>query len=245
VSQRIKRKYDIEKLARELPVEVNVFDIIAYNGKNLINEPFKKRRELIERIVRIEERKILPAKKIITDKESEVKEFFAESKEKGNEGLMIKNLNAPYKPGARVGYMLKYKTTMENLDLVITGAEWGEGKRAKWLSSYDLACKKGSNFLEIGKVSTGLKEKSSEGLSFEEMTRLLKPLIISEEGKHVKVKHQLVIEVAYEEIQKSPTYTSGYALRFPRVMRIRHDKGPQDASTLKMVEQLYNSQRFK
>jgi DNA ligase-1 len=134
---------------------------------------------------------------------------------------------------------------MENLDLVVIGAEWGEGKRAKWLSSYDLACKKGSKFLEIGKVSTGLKEKPSEGLSFDEMTKLLKPLIISEEGKHVKVKHKIVIEVAYEEIQKSPTYASGYALRFPRVIRLRQDKSTDDASTFRMIEQLYNSQRFK
>lgn len=116
---------------------------------------------------------------------------------------MLKSLDSPYKPGARVGYMVKLKETMENLDLVIIGAEWGEGKRSKWLSSFELACRdEDGNLLEIGKVSTGLKEKSSEGLSFEELTILLKPLIISEKGKHVKLKPEIVIEVAYEEIQK-------------------------------------------
>ncbi|MFH1181530.1 MAG: ATP-dependent DNA ligase [Candidatus Woesearchaeota archaeon] len=245
VSQRIKRKYDIRKIAEEFPVEVNVFDVICLEGKNLINEPFHERRRLLERIIPVVERKILPAKKLISDNEKEVMEFFTESKQKGNEGIMLKNLNAPYKPGARVGYMLKYKQTMETLDLAITGAEWGEGKRSKWLSSFDLACKKGDDFLEIGKASTGLKEKSEEGLSFDDMTQALKPLIISEEGRHVKVKPEIIIEVAYEEIQKSPTYTSGYALRFPRVLRVRDDKSPEDASTIRMVEKLYEGQRFK
>lgn len=245
ISQRIKRKYDIEKLAKELPIEVNVFDIIAYNSKSMINEPFKKRREIIERIVKHHERKILPAKKLVSSDENEIKEFFKESKSMGNEGLMIKNLNSPYKPGARVGYMLKYKETMENLDLAVIGAEWGEGKRAKWLSSYILGCKSDGKLLEIGKVSTGLKEKPEEGLSFGEMTALLKPLIIEEEGKTVRVKPKVVIEVAYEEIQKSPTYSSGYALRFPRVISLRSDKSVNDINTLKEIERFYKNQRFK
>ncbi len=244
ISQRIRRKYGIERLAGELPVEVNVFDIIAYSGKSVISEPFRKRRELIERIVKRAERKILPAKKLVSSSEAEIRKFFLESKAMGNEGLMIKNLDAPYKPGARVGYMLKYKETMENLDLAIIGAEWGEGKRSRWLSSYILACIHQGKFLEIGKVSTGLKEKPEEGLSFDEMTRLLKPLITGGEGKVVSVRPKIVIEVAYEEIQKSPTYSSGFALRFPRVISLRKDKGPHDATTLKEVEQYYHSQRF-
>ncbi len=244
ISQRIKRKYDIEKLAKELPVEVNVFDVIAFNGKSLISEPFHKRREIIERIVKTVERKILPSKKLISSDEKEILKFFKESKDMGNEGLMIKNLKAPYKPGARVGHMLKYKETMENLDLVIVGAEWGEGKRSKWLSSYILACKDGTRLLEIGKASTGLKEKREEGLSFDEMTKLLKPLVVSGEGKVVMVKPRIIIEVAYEEIQKSPTYSSGYALRFPRVISLRVDKKGEDATTLNEVEKYYSTQRF-
>ena len=134
---------------------------------------------------------------------------------------------------------------METLDLVIVGAEWGEGKRAKWLSSYTIAClDENGNFVEIGKVSTGLKEKEEEGLSFVEMTRLLKPLIISEKGKEVKVKPKIVIEVGYEEIQKSPTYASGYALRFPRVIALRTmDKGPEQASALDYVKKLFAGQK--
>ncbi len=157
---------------------------------------------------------------------------------------MFKSLNSPYKPGARVGYMIKFKHMMETLDLAIVGAEWGEGKRVRWLSSYVIACiDENENFLGIGKASTGLKEKEEEGLSFVEMTRLLKPLIISEKGKEVKVKPKIVIEVGYEEIQKSPTYESGFALRFPRVIQVRADKGPDEASTLDYVKKLYAGQK--
>ncbi len=245
ISQRIKRKYEIERMSAEYPVEVNVFDILCYEGKNLISEEFSERRKLIEKMVMPQERKILPAKKLVTSNEDEIEKFFRESKEKGNEGLMFKNLKAPYKPGARVGYMLKYKKTMENLDLVIVKAEWGEGKRSRWLSSYTLACRQGDKLVEVGKASTGLKEKREEGLSFDEMTSMLKPLVMKEEGKTAYVKPEIVIEVAFEEIQRSPTYESGYALRFPRIIRLREDKGIADISTLEMIEQFYNEQKKK
>jgi len=158
---------------------------------------------------------------------------------------MIKKLDAPYKPGARVGFMVKLKRTQENLDLVVVKAEWGQGKRSKWLSSYTLACRSHGNFLEVGKASTGLKEKREEGLSFAEMTDLLKPLIKKEEGKEVVVKPKIVIEVGYEEIQKSPTYSSGYALRFPRVVALREDRGPDNIPTLNLIESFYNKQKKK
>lgn len=244
ISQRIKRKYDIEKTIEELPVEVNVFDILCYEGKNVVGQPFRKRRELIERMVKGAERKIVVSKAIITESEAEIERFFRQAKADGTEGLMIKALDAPYQPGARVGYMLKFKKVMENLDLAIVAAEWGEGKRAKWLSSYYLACNDNGKLLEIGKVSTGLKEKREEGLSFDEVTELLRPLILEQEGRYVKVKPKIILEVAYEEIQKSPTYDSGYALRFPRVIRNRSDeKGINDINTIKDVERLYRTQK--
>lgn len=245
LSQRIKRKYDIAKMSQDFPVELNVFDIIYYEGKNMINEPFEKRRKLLEKIIKQEPKKIVLAKSKETSDKKDVEKFFKEAVDAGNEGLMFKALNAPYKPGARVGYMIKFKHMMETLDLVIVGAEWGEGKRAKWLSSYTIAClDENGNFVEVGKVSTGLKEKKEEGLSFEEMTKLLKPLIVTEKGKEVKVKPKIVIEVGYEEIQKSPTYESGFALRFPRVIGLRiMDKGPHEASTLGYVKKLYWQQK--
>lgn len=246
ISQRIKRKYGIEKMSEEMPVEVNVFDILNCKGENVVSMPFSERKKLLRKIIKNIPKKIVLAKSITTSDKKEVEKFYKEAIESGNEGLMIKKLDAPYRPGARVGFMVKLKPTRENLDLVITGAEWGEGKRSKWLSSYTLACiDNDGNFLEIGKASTGLKEKKEEGLSFAEMTELLEPLIKSEDGKEVRVKPKIVIEVGYEEIQRSPTYSSGYALRFPRVIQLREDRSPDDVSTLSMVEAFYNAQKKK
>ena len=132
---------------------------------------------------------------------------------------------------------------METLDVVITGATWGEGKRATWLSSFTIACIDHGEYKEIGKVGTGIKEKEELGTSFKELTKLLKPLIISEKGKTVQVKPKIVIEINYEEIQKSPTYSSGFALRFPRLVRLRDDRSPKEITKLDLVEEFYKKQR--
>jgi DNA ligase-1 len=194
-------------------------------------------------MIKEEKWKIVTAEQLITSNEKEAQLFYEKALKSNQEGVMIKNLNSPYKPGARVGHMLKLKPSKKELDLVITGAEYGEGKRAGWLSSFDIACydKEENKFLEIGKVSTGLKEKSSEevgGVSYEELTKLIKPLIIKEEGKHIKVKPKLVITIIFQEIQKSPTYESGFALRFPRFARLRDekDKPLKDISTLEEIK---------
>jgi len=127
--ERIKRKYNILEMAKKFPVEMNIFDILYYNGKNLIKEPFKKRRELIEKIVSNKPRKIVIVKNLITSSEKEVEKFYKESLNAGNEGIMFKKLDSPYKPGARVGHMVKLKPVMDTLDLVIVGAMTGNGKK--------------------------------------------------------------------------------------------------------------------
>jgi DNA ligase-1 len=243
ISQRIKRKYNITRIQKEFPVELNVFDILYYNGKTLIGEPFKKRRELIEKIITGKQKKIVVVKNLITLDEKKAEGFYTESLKKGNEGVMFKKLDSPYKPGARVGHMVKLKPVMDTLDCVIVGAEWGTGKRANWLSSFVLAViDEDGNFVEIGKMGTGIKEKS-EGISFGRLTEELKPLILSEKGREVKIKPKVVVEVSYEEIQKSPTYSSGYALRFPRLVNLREDRSAKQASTLSVVEDYYYSQK--
>ncbi len=244
ISQRIRRKYEIEKMAKKFPVEINVFDILHYNGKDMLNKTQTKRRNLIEKIVKHEKHKIKVTDSLITDDEKEAKVFFNESLKKGNEGLIFKKLDAMYQPGRRVEGWVKLKTTLEPLDLVIIGAEWGTGKRVGVLSSFVLGCSSGNEFLECGMLGTGIKEKSKNGVSFKELTRLLKPLIISEKGRSVKIKPDVVIQVNYEEIQKSPTYSSGYALRFPRLQMLRSmEKNPKDANTLGDITRLYKSQK--
>ena len=245
ISQRIKRKYNIDKLQKELPIEINVFDILYYNGKNLLNTPFEERRKILEKIIKQEKYKLKLSSQLITDDEREAEEFMKKALEEGQEGIMIKNLKGVYKPGARVGYMLKLKPSENELDLVIVKAEYGTGKRGGWLTSFTIACRDEDKFLEIGKVSTGLKEKESEGTSFIELTKLLKSLIIKEHGREVEVKPKIVITVTYQEIQKSPSYSSGYALRFPRFTALREDRSTDDIATLKEVEREYNIQQRK
>jgi DNA ligase 1 len=242
ISQRIRRKYDIEKTARQLPVEINVFDIIYYNGKSLLKTPLKERREIVEKIVGKHKLKIKPSEAIITDSVDKAEEFYKRAVEEGEEGIMMKNLESPYQPGARVGHGIKIKPEGKDFDLVIIDAEYGTGKRAGWLTSYTVACRSEGKFLDVGKVSTGLKEKESEGLSFKELTKQLKQIVEKEEGRIVKVKPKIVVVVAYQNIQKSPTYTSGYALRFPRITRLRPDRSASDITTLKEIEKEYEGE---
>ena len=151
---------------------------------------------------------------------------------------MLKVLESPYVFGRHVNTMYKIKPVMENLDLVVIGATWGEGARTNWLTSYILACRDSDTgkLLECGMMSTGLTEKQ-----YDEMTKRLKLLIIHEKGKTVYVKPKIIVEVGYQEIQKSPNYNSGYALRFPRYIRDRtSDKSEPD--TLNRVKSLFKSQ---
>jgi DNA ligase 1 len=248
ISQRIRRKYDIEEVARNFPIELNLFDIIYYNGEDYSKISLDKRRMLLEKIVQPVKLKIVIAKVAYTSNVEEARSFYEDSLKAGNEGIIMKRHDSFYKPGSRVGGWVKIKPVMESLDLVIVGAEWGEGKRSGWLTSFTVALiNEYGDTLEVGKVGTGIKELESEegieGVTFDELTKLLKPLVINESGKEVKVKPKVVIEVKFEEIQKSPTYSSGYALRFPRLVRLRNDRGPDDASTLDLVEEFYLAQR--
>ena len=249
ISQRIRRKYDIEKLQNELPIEINVFDILYYNGKSLLNEPFEKRTALIKKIIKNHPYKIIHSKQIITSDEALAAKFYKQALKENQEGVMFKNLQAIYQPGRRVGHMLKIKPAEKDLDLVITGAEFGTGKRHGWLSSFILSCKDDSTgkFLEIGKMGTGIKEKATEEtdshISFNELTEKLRPYFIEEKGKTVKIKPKIVVAVTYQEIQHSPNYNSGFALRFPRFTTMRPDKSPNDASTLKEVKKDFENQK--
>ena len=244
MSQRIKRKYNIEKTAKEIPVEINVFDILCYEGKSQTDKTQKERRDLLEKIAKEIPRKLMLTKKIISSNSDEIQKFFDDAIKNGLEGIMVKSLSTKYVSGRKVGGWVKLKTVLETLDLVIVEADYGEGKRAKTLSSYTVACRDKNKLIVVGKVSTGVKEKDGE-FTYKKITKMLRPMIISYEGKHVKLKPEIVVEVLFEELQLSPTYDSGFALRFPRILRIRPDKGTNEASTINDVKKIYNSQRGK
>jgi DNA ligase-1 len=234
LSRRLKRKYDIAEVEKEIPVEMNLFDVIYFQGKNIIDMKFVDRRMLLASIVR-ETDSFKLAEQLVTSDAKDAEKFYKHALDMGHEGVMAKSLDAPYQPGSRVGYMYKIKPIMETLDLVITGATWGEGRRAHWLASFLLAARDQDtgDLLTIGRMGTGFTDEL-----FKELTETLKPEISEEIGKEVKLKPRIVVEVAYEEIQKSPTYSSGYALRFPRLVRIRTDKGLEDLDTLSRIDEL-------
>ena len=235
ISQRIRRKYGIESMMKRFPVELVVFDIIYHNGTSLIEKEFRDRRKLLKKIVSIEEKKIVLAKQIITEDENLVNEFYEKALGENQEGLMVKNLSAPYKPGSRIGHAVKLKPEDNDFDLVITGAEWGTGKRAGWLTSYTVSCKNNGDLLEIGKVSTGLKELEGDELNYNEMTKKLQELETHEDGREILVQPKIIVTVQYQDIQKSTNYASGYALRFPRIKALRPDRGIDDIATVEEV----------
>ncbi|MFH1788279.1 MAG: ATP-dependent DNA ligase [Candidatus Altiarchaeota archaeon] len=234
LSRRIKRKYDIPEIQKKIPVEVNLFDLLYIEGQSKIDTPFRERRKLLKSIID-ETATFRLARQVVTKNPEKAEEFYQFALSQKHEGVMVKVLDAPYQPGSRVGYMYKIKPIMETLDLAVVGATWGEGRRASWLGSYLLAAydPNTGEYQTIGRMATGL---SDEQLA--EYTELFKEHVIKESGKDVSIRPQVIFEVAYEEIQKSPTYTSGYALRFPRLVRLRDDKGPQDADTLERVEEI-------
>ncbi len=247
LSQRIKRKYEIAAVMKEIPVNFHLFDMIHLGGRDLFDKNLEERFEILKKTVKPIKGKLEFAHRLVTTDLKRAEKFYKQALADGQEGLIVKNLDAKYTPGRRVaGGWLKVKPTMENLDLVIVGGVWGMGKRGGFLGSLILGARDPDTgkFLECGMLGSGVKEKKQEeGVTLEELTKMLKPLVVSEQGGVVKVKPKVVIEVAYEEIQKSPTYTSGFALRFPRLIRMREDKGPEEADTLTRIKALFEIQK--
>jgi DNA ligase-1 len=180
--------------------------------------------------------------KLVTDNAKEAEQFLKESMDAGHEGLMAKKLDSPYTPGIRGKRWLKIKPILEPLDLVIVAAEYGYGRRHGWLSDYYLAARdtETGEFLPVGKTFKGLTDAE-----ITEMTRRLKELIVKREHGRVVVVPRIVVEVAYNEIQRSPKYECHMALRFARITRIRDDKTPEEADTIQKVREIYEKQFLK
>lgn len=250
LSERIHRKYDIEKMVREIPIQLNLFDIVYLNGKMLFDQPLAKRRAILEKIVKEIPGKLQLAEQLVTKDLKKAEAFYQNALDAGQEGVLVKNLDAKYVPGRRVaGGWLKVKPILETIDVCIVGATWGTGKRAGWLGSYVLGVRdpETGRFLECGMLGTGVKEKKTkpEDVTFADLTKMLRPHIEFEKGGYVKIKPKVVIEVAAEEIQKSPNYASGFALRFPRFQRLRPDKSPADSDSVERLEKLFAQQKGK
>ncbi len=236
ILKRFRRKYDIAKLAAKIPLRLFLFDLIYLDGKSLADLPLTERRHLLEGIA---DNDIL-ADQFLTGDSVEVEEAYSRALKAGHEGLILKNPQSTYAPGKRGKNWLKIKPVMETLDLAVIGAKWGEGRRASFLGSYRLSCldQSSGELLDVGWVATGLTDEA-----LTDLTEMFRELIILEKGMEVEIKPAVIFEVAYEEIQKSPNYSSGYALRFPRMVAVRDDKSLEEADTLERVVSLYRSQR--
>jgi DNA ligase-1 len=233
LSRRVKRKYNIEEIEKQIPIKVYCFDLLLLNRESYLNKGFEERHNALVKIVK-PSTNLMIVEGIKTSSEVEAKKLFEEGV-KEQEGVMFKNLKAEYQPGSRVGYGVKLKTSMQELDLVIVEAYYGKGRRSKWFGSFTLACydKKTGEFLTIGKLGTGFTDEQ-----LAEMNKLIKKAAVKESTSKAVLKPSIVVEVQYEEIQKSPKYTSGYALRFPRFIRFRPDKKPREANTINFIEEL-------
>jgi ATP-dependent DNA ligase I len=266
LQQRLGRKKVSEELMRRVPVVYMVFDVI-YAGEDLLLErPLRERMEVLDELLAAErkihhratgtQRMTGAQAKLIFDepvddglsrlirapfskasKPEELEELFTAAQARGNEGLMIKDLESPYAPGRRGKSWLKMKRELATLDVVVTAVEYGHGKRIGVLSDYTFAVRDGDRLVNVGKAYSGLTD-----VEIAEMTKWFLEHTVDDQGFRREVEPKVVLEVAFNNVMRSDRHESGYALRFPRIVRLRPDKLPEDADTVERVAEIYASQ---
>jgi DNA ligase-1 len=232
--RRFRRVHEVEETAQRIPVQLHLFDILLLDGESLVDSPYQERWLKLEQV----KGSLQSAGRSIPRHLEEARAFTGLAYEEGHEGVMVKHLDSPYRPGVRGKSWLKVKRTT-SLDLVIVAADWGYGRRHGWLSNYHLAARDEERgiFLEVGKTFKGLTDEE-----FQQMTERLLALETERQRGTVFVEPQVVVEVLFNEIQASPQYESGLALRFARISRLREDKGPQEADTIQTMRRLFEEQ---
>lgn len=232
--RRFRRKHAIATTAKEIPVELHLFDLLYLNGESLVDLPYQERWSALNSLVG----GVNLIRRIVPETLEEGKEFAESARRAGHEGLMVKDLTSDYTPGVRGKSWLKVKHVM-SLDLVIAAADWGYGRRHGWLSNYHLAVfdEETREFLVVGKTFKGLSD-----IEFQSMTERLLLLELRRQRSTVFVQPRIVVEVLFNEIQQSDQYRSGMALRFARIARIREDKNVAQADTLQTLRALYEQQ---
>jgi len=230
--RRFRRIKGVEEVQKRIPVQLYLFDILYKDGTDLIGKPYGERWRLLVNTVSPP----LLAPRIVTSSTEEAEKFLKSSLAAGHEGLMAKALDSPYSVGARGKSWFKIKP-FETFDLAIVAAEWGYGRRQGWLSNYHLAARdeETGEFVMLGKTFKGLTDKE-----FISMTQTLLSNKLFEKANTVFVKPVIIVEVAYNEIQKSPRYKAGFTFRFARILRIRGDKSPDEADTIQRIKEFYS-----
>ncbi len=230
--RRLRRVHGVAALAREMPLGLHFFDCLVADGRPLVDAPYAERWDALAAVTGGR----YLAERAIVDSAQVARAFFDRALAAGHEGVMAKDLASAYEPGGRGKRWFKLKEAL-TVDCVIVAVDRGSGRRAGWLSNYHLAVRDGDAFADVGKTFKGLTDQQ-----FREMTERLWALAVADDGYTVRVRPEVVVEIAYNEIQKSPTYPSGFALRFARITRLREDKPPGQATTLEELRALYERQ---
>ena len=235
LQRRLGRKKVDGDLRAAVPVVLVIFDLLWLDGRTLLDEPLSTRRTLLEGLdlghpyllARMEEAR----------GPDHLDRIFTETRERGNEGLMVKDPLSPYTPGRRGLAWLKLKRPLATLDVVVTAVEWGHGKRQGVLSDYTFAVHDAETgrLVNVGKAYTGLTDAE-----IATMTSRFLDITVEDHGHLRTVRPVVVLEVAFDSIQHSGRHMSGYALRFPRIVRIRDDKPVEEVDTLERVAELYD-----
>ena len=232
VLRRFRRRHDVAGASEEIKLVPHVFDILYLDGETLIDLPLSDRREKLEQVV-----KFFLAPQVISNDHNVIGQTYQAALDAGHEGLMLKVLSSPYSPGQRGKNWIKIKPEVDTLDLAVIGAEWGEGKRAHVFGSFLVACQDQGKLIPLSRVATGFSDDQ-----LAEVYDLLKDTVTTKSGKEVAFEPTLVFEVGYAELQVSPTYGGGFALRFPRFVRIRDDKDIAEIETLESIRDRYQRQ---
>jgi len=256
-----KRKYEVDKKAKEIPLKYFVFDILYKDGESLLDLPLEKRRKILEETLSATNERIVLTPQIITDNPEELRRFHDEQIAKGLEGAVVKKWQAAYKPGRRGYTWVKFKAEkkgkrggrlLDTLDCVVMGYYKGKGKRAAFgIGAFLVGIRESENsdrFLTISKIGTGLTDEQ-----WRELKVKSEKLKVKSQSKEYKVdknlvpdvwcQPQLVVEIEADNITVSPVHTAGLALRFPRLLRFRENKSPTEATTLAEAKKLYRMQK--
>ncbi len=259
LQKRLGRKKVTNELMRSIPVAYVTFDVLYAGGELLLDRPLRERVAMLKGL--FDQRRPAPASptraqqgKLGFDAEADtepvgsvlrapqrkaetpaqLEEMFEQALARGNEGLMIKDPGSPYKPGSRGKWWLKLKRELATLDVVVTAAEYGHGKRAGVLSDVTFAVRDGERLLNVGKAYSGLTD-----VEIADLTQWFLEHTLADEGRWRLVEPKLVLEVAFNAVMHSDRHESGYALRFPRILRIRSDKSPGEIDTLERVREIF------
>jgi DNA ligase-1 len=268
LQQRLGRKKVSEKMLREIPVAYLVFDVLYAGGELLIDRPLRERARVLDELLAKKDPKhrghreaqgkigqqgeltfgneeeisaasMIRAPVFLAGTPEELEELFVAARARGNEGLMIKDLASAYTPGKRGKSWLKMKRELATLDVVVTAVEYGHGKRVGVLSDYTFAVwdMNKDRLVNIGKAYSGLTD-----VEIAEMTQWFLDHTIEDQGFRRSVEPKIVLEVAFNNMMQSDRHDSGYALRFPRIVRLRPDKTADEADTIERAREIYEKQ---